>query len=227
MGDTQDARGAVTTTPEAVAKRLNQALEYNGWKIADLRRRLEEASAKVKGYTALYEYIRGEKAPPLQFFEDAANALRVKLLWLAFDLGPMTDEIERLQEIANQSNEDLIRRLATDVGPHSTELSPEPIRALLVHALERKVEIETVARRTEREDATVEDGDIVQWFLELTEFVTDPSKGLPWDLADPLDMDHDQWISCALSRLNGIRQAMSESYRKARIEEAYQQRKEG
>ncbi len=224
---TSENAGTVATTPVAVGERIRRALEYNSWSVAELRRRLEERSARIKGYTAVYEYARGEKAPPLEFFEDAAVELRVRLAWLAFDHGRMTDEIEKLNEIAHQDHEGLIKRLATDVGPHSIDIRPDPIRALLVETLKRKLEIESVARRTEREDATVDDGDVVQWFLELTEFVVNPSKGLPWDLAVPFEMEPDSWISCALSRLEGVRQGMPESYRKARIEEAYRQRKKG
>jgi len=90
MGSSPIHKGAVRTTPEAVGDRLTRALEHNDWTVAELRRRLDKASAKIKGYTAIYEYVRGEKAPPLEFFEDAARELGVEQAWLAFGIGPMT-----------------------------------------------------------------------------------------------------------------------------------------
>ncbi len=224
MSERKARGGAVVTTPEAVARRIQEALEYRGWTVADLRRRLEESSAKIKGYTALYEYARGEKSPPLDFFEDASRELGVELRWLAFGIGHMT----KVHAVANQTIDEAIEALVT--GPYASPLLRDGmIQGSLRATLTRKAEIEEVVLRRGDDDLAAVRHDIERrlpgWALALADYVMDPKAGLDWDLADPWDMDEQDWLSCAISRLDGIRQGMPESYRKARILEADRERK--
>lgn len=226
MGGQTATTGAILTTPEAVGKRIHMALEYKGWTVADLRRRLDESSAKVKGYTALYVYARGEKSPPLEFFEDAARELEVEIGWLALGVGYMTKSVQTTHEVAHQTIDEAIDRLVNGPG---LPVAVRSVREGLAATLKRKAEIEEVVLGRSNDDLEAVRREIVrrlpEWALGLANYVVNPKAGLDWDLADPWDMHEQEWLSCAGSRLEGIRQGMPESYRKARILSAGRDRK--
>ena len=52
------------------------------------------ASRGVKGsaYPSIYSYLKGKSAPSLEFLQEAAKLLGVRLMWLAFGEGPPTEE---------------------------------------------------------------------------------------------------------------------------------------
>ena len=84
LGDLKSDPNGVRALAHEIGLRLRVALRCRGWSVSELVRRLEEANANIKGSTATFYYVNGNKVPPVMFLKDAARELRVRPAWLAF-----------------------------------------------------------------------------------------------------------------------------------------------
>jgi len=84
---------------ERVADRLKTALDYRDKSRRWLHKRLEEREVRGHSYASVHSYVRGDPdkrdpEPPLEVVRTAAELLDVRVAWLAFDEGEMTEELE-------------------------------------------------------------------------------------------------------------------------------------
>lgn len=91
-------RSAVVPPPEAadtaaVPARLRWALDAAGVPVSGL---LATLAARRRPYsrTAVYNYVQGKTAAPVDFLADAADTLGVRRAWLAFGDGAPVDSTE-------------------------------------------------------------------------------------------------------------------------------------
>lgn len=74
-----------------VSDRLTKARERAGRSIRSLQKELEKQKVPGSSYANVYAYMSGKTTPSLDFLAATAEALNVRVAWLAFDEGPMTD----------------------------------------------------------------------------------------------------------------------------------------
>ncbi len=93
--------------------RLQQAIEAHFDSVKDFAKALEAAGHRGASYSQVRRYLSGrtEKAPPLEFVEAAAEALKVRPAWLAFGDGLMTVAMETAVEELNAAWREGAKRL--------------------------------------------------------------------------------------------------------------------
>ena len=77
----------------SIADRLERALAMKGKTRHWLHKQLHDVTPPVRGsaYASVRSYCRGEKPPPLEFLEAAADVLKVRLEWLREGEGEPTE----------------------------------------------------------------------------------------------------------------------------------------
>lgn len=198
-----------SATKEAIGHRLRAALAHRGWSVSELVRRLEEADASIKGSTATFDYLNGNKMPPVDFLVDVAELMEIRKEWLVFQSGSMDQSTAATERLASGGQPALIDHLAT--GPGAAWLNSEVAKSIFVRILNKLLEIERTARWHDGE-RVVADKEIVDWGERIKTAISEP---LGLDAPKYLELvDLDNY---AVAGLHFLEMALSKNYRNARV----------
>ena len=99
------ATSKAQATAKGVGRRLREALQREGWSVKQLIYALKAEGASITGQTAVYKYVKGgaKAPPPIEFLEDAAKVLGVRVSWLRWEEGAPTEEQEELRLLGDRT----------------------------------------------------------------------------------------------------------------------------
>lgn len=118
-----------------VSERLQEALDRDGKSMRWLHTQLDERGAPNSSWGAVRSYVRGDQDPPLNFLEEAADVLGVRIEWL-FGSGERTPDEQRVAERVQAQKKPrtvLLDRVAEEHP--EVERLPEAVQGLFLDVL--------------------------------------------------------------------------------------------
>lgn len=110
-------------------ERLKNQVKGAGWNVTAFQAKLAEFEVRAPtSYGSVWAYLNDPeaKAPPMKFFQIAAEVLGVRAAWLAFDDGKSTEEEERRRrwEEEEAARRDIGELESDAILPSGSILSP-------------------------------------------------------------------------------------------------------
>lgn len=225
-----------TTEGQTARERFNEAMEERGWSYYRLSKKMSKLRPRVRGssHGSIINLKNGKlkRGPSLEFLHAAANLLHVSRRWLVDGEGVMDAAADRLhqeaeaRELRGEKEErpdpfDVIKDVALSHAILPPKFRWGPVRELFGEVLRRRLEIESVVRRTVDDSAEVSDREVLGWAEDLRDFLFKP---LGMDIT--VGMTTHEFTGHATGLLSALLRSMTENHRNARIEEAYRKRRE-
>ena len=126
---------------EMIGARLREALEMGDRSIRSLQLELQDRKASISSYGAVYDYVKGRKAQPLTFLNDAAAVLGVRREWLVLCSGRSTPQAEALERAVRRGEtrfDSSLRELIRHAEPELRQFRA-PTQELFAQVLTRYV----------------------------------------------------------------------------------------
>jgi transcriptional regulator with XRE-family HTH domain len=122
-----------------LADRLRDAIERKGLSIRGFHRAMAAMEVSGSSYPVIHRYLSGTATPPLEFISAAADLLRVREAWLAFEIGPRTELDEALEDPEGSEIADRIDAQFSSAfpkGSHLSEAANAMINRVLIRAFQ-------------------------------------------------------------------------------------------
>lgn len=226
-----------TTEGRTARERFVEAMEERGWSYYKLSKEMSKLRPRIRGAShgsiIKYKNQKVKKGLPLEFLHVVADMLHVSRRWLVDGEGVMDAAADRLhqeaeaRDLRGEKEEGPVPfDVIEDVALSHAILPPEfrwgPVRELFGEVLRRRLEIESAVRRVADDAAEVPTREVLGWAEELRDFLTKP---LGMDIT--VGMTPHEFTGHATGLLSALLRSMTETHRRARIEEAYEKRREG
>ncbi len=181
----------------------------------------EDGSPPCSYQSARAYHRDGSREPSAAYLQAIVNAFGVSLKYIVLGDGPMFEPSPEPQPPTRWADAvfDVVEDVAMSHAILPGDFQWAPVRELFGEVLKRRLEIESLVRRTVDDSAEVESKEVLEWAKELRDFLIQP---LGMDLT--AGMSPHEFTGHATGLLTALLRSMTESYRKARIEEAYELR---
>ena len=225
----------MSTSERTARERFVEAMEERGWSYYKLSTEMSKRRPRVRGssHGSIINLKNGKLKgePSLEFLHAAADVLYISRRWLVGGEGVMDAAADRLHQetearelrgdVERWTPFDLIEDVALSPAIVPPGFRRGPVRGLFGEVIRRRLEIESVVRRTVDDSAEVPAKEVLGWAEDLWGFLSQP---LGMDVT--VGMTPHEFTGHATGLLSALLRSMTESHRRARIEEAYRQRKE-